>query len=137
MSLTRREFTVGVAACACGLAGGCTAFNPAPLYEAGVDHTLALPKELAEAGAEVKVRLPGSETLILVWKGEKGDYGGVSIACTHRGSEVHLIRKEGTLDCPSHGSRFGTDGTVREGPAKKPLRSYWVTLQGDRLKILG
>jgi Rieske Fe-S protein len=137
MSLTRREFTIGVAAGACGLVGGCIALNPAPLYEAGADHTLAVPKELAEAGAQVKVRLPGSETLILVWKGKKDDFRGVSIACTHRGSEVHLNPKEGTLDCPSHGSRFGTDGTVREGPAKKPLRAYLVTLQGDRLKIQG
>ena len=136
MSLTRREFVVGAAACACGAAAGCIAINPAPLYEAAADNTLPLPKELGEVGSQVKVRIPGSEALVLVWR-TKGGFNGVTINCTHRNSEVHLNLKEDSLDCPSHGSRFKADGTVLEGPAKKPLRAYLVDLQRDRLRILG
>ena len=136
MTLTRRDFVLGAAACACGAGGGCIAVNPAPLYEAGADQTLALPAELSEVGSQVKVKLPGSDALVLVWR-TKGGFNGLTITCTHRGSEVHLNRPEDTLDCPSHGSRFRTDGTVLEGPARKPLRSYLVDLQGDRLRILG
>ena len=136
MALTRREFVVGAAACACGAASGCIAVNPAPMFEAAADHTLPLPVELAEIGSQVKVQLPGSDTLVLVWK-TKGGYNGVSISCTHQRSEVHLNKADDTLDCPSHGSRYKTDGTVLEGPAKKPLRAFVVDLQGDRLRILG
>jgi Rieske Fe-S protein len=136
MNVSRREFVVGAAACACGLAAGCRAINSAPMFEAGADNSLPLPKELAEVGSQVKVLLPNVESPILVWR-TKGGFNGVSITCTHKGSEVHFNGKEDTLDCPSHGSRFRPDGSVLEGPAKKPLRAYVVDLQGDRLRILG
>ena len=136
MNISRRDFVVGATACACGVAGGCIAINDVPSFEAGADNSLPLPRELAEVGSQVKVKIPNAESLILVWR-TKGGFNGVSITCTHRGSEVHLNAKENTLDCPSHGSRYKTDGTVLEGPAKKPLHAYVVELQGDRLKILG
>jgi nitrite reductase/ring-hydroxylating ferredoxin subunit len=136
MTITRREFVVGAAACACGAAAGCISMNNAPLFEAGADNSLLLPKELAEAGSQVKVRLPSADKLVLVWRTKIG-FGGISINCTHKGSEVHLNAAAETLDCPSHGSRFKLDGTVAHGPAEKPLRTYVVDLQGDRLKILG
>lgn len=135
MALTRREFMAGAAACACGLAGGCTAVNAAPQFDAAADNTIALPKELAEVGSQVKVKLPG-DTIVLVWK-TKGGYNGVSIKCAHRGSEVAYNPKEDTLDCPSHGSRYKSDGSLLQGPALKGLRPYVVDLQGDRLRILG
>jgi Rieske Fe-S protein len=135
MGLSRREFIAGAAACVCGINGGCSAVNPAPLYEAGADHTVPLPKELTEVGSQVKVRLPG-DTVILVWK-TKGGFNAVSIKCMHRGSEVHYNVKADSIDCPQHGSRYKTDGSILEGPTEKPLRSYAVDLQGDRLRILG
>ena len=135
MAITRRDFIAGAAACACGLTGGCTAVNSAPQFDAGADSTIPLPKELAEVGSQVKVRLPG-DNIVLVWK-TKGGYNGVSIKCTHRGSEVSYKPDQDLLVCPSHGSKYKPDGTVVEGPALKPLRPYVVDLQGERLRILG
>jgi len=136
MSLSRREFIAGAAACACALNGGCTAVNAAPMFDAGADNSVLLPKELAEVGSQVKIKLPPGDTIVLVWK-TKGGYNGVSIRCTHRGSEVSYNPKEDRLECPSHGSKYKTDGSVLEGPALKGLRPYVVDLQGDRLRILG
>ncbi len=42
--------------------------------------------------------------------------------CTHLGCGLHYNRREHSWDCPCHGSRYGKDGNVLEGPAKKPKK---------------
>jgi Rieske Fe-S protein len=136
MDITRRQFVIGTAACACGLSGACAAVNPAREYAAASDRSLPVPEELEKVGSEVKVKLPSSSEPILVWRSEDGLHA-VSIRCTHRGSEVHWNAKDETLDCPSHGSRYAPDGTVIHGPAPLPLHAYRVEQQGGRLRISG
>ncbi|MFA6577017.1 MAG: FAD-dependent oxidoreductase [Nocardioides sp.] len=46
----------------------------------------------------------------------------VSAVCTHLGGVVRFNDAERSWDCPLHGSRFGADGEVLEGPAVCGLR---------------
>lgn len=130
--MNRREFLAGAAACAGTFcAAGCTLINPVPTIDADAEGGFELPPDLLKPGGQVKVRLAGVDEPILVWRTEQGERAA-TVTCPHYGSEVHYNAAEGTLDCPSHGSRFAQDGKVLHGPAKRPLQPFTVTAQGNR-----
>ena len=60
-------------------------------------------------------------TKLAVYRDERGALHALSAVCTHLGCIVHWNSLEGTWDCPCHGSRFGTDGRVLNGPAAAEL----------------
>ena len=59
----------------------------------------------------------------------------LSSVCTHQGCQVSYDHGDGTLPCPCHGSIFSTTGSVLNGPADSPLKTYDVTQEGDILTI--
>ncbi|MGQ0842888.1 MAG: FAD-dependent oxidoreductase [Sporichthyaceae bacterium] len=52
-----------------------------------------------------------------VYRDPEGELHSVSARCTHLGCLVRFNAAETSWDCPCHGSRFGVDGRVLEGPA--------------------
>ena len=65
------------------------------------------------------VRVDGDK--VAAFRDDDGVVHAVSPICTHLFCEVSFNAAERSWDCPCHGSRFGTDGTVLEGPAVNPL----------------
>lgn len=72
---------------------------------------------------EGRVRHVGAKP-VASYRDEDGNLHEVSAACTHLGCIVQFNDAERSWDCPCHGSRFGIDGTVLNGPAIKALAPF-------------
>lgn len=60
---------------------------------------------------------------VAAYRGDDGLVIERSAVCTHLGCIVYWNGFEKCWDCPCHGSQFGPDGEVLNGPAVKPLAS--------------
>ncbi|MDI5962604.1 FAD-dependent oxidoreductase [Streptantibioticus silvisoli] len=72
-----------------------------------------------EPGGGAVVRLHGLPCAI--HRDDVGALHAVSAVCPHLGCLVAFNDAELSWDCPCHGSRFGTDGRLLNGPATAPL----------------
>ncbi|MEV2250287.1 FAD-dependent oxidoreductase [Streptomyces sp. NPDC050147] len=70
-------------------------------------------------GSGAVVRLHGKRCA--VYRDESGNATALSARCTHMGCLVQFNDAERVWECPCHGSRFATDGSVLHGPATHPL----------------
>ncbi len=62
-----------------------------------------------------------------------GTFYAIANECTHVGGPLGKGRLEGTtVTCPLHGSQFDvTSGQVEHGPARRPVATYTVRVEGD------
>ncbi len=81
---------------------------------------------------QMKLLRMGDQRIVLA-RTEKG-YVAFDDRCTHRGGSLAGgVMICGTVQCLWHGSQFDcTNGTVKAGPAKEPIKTYRVTVdKGD------
>lgn len=64
---------------------------------------------------------------IIVTRISENEFAALSMECTHQGCNVEPKAEEGALPCFCHGSQFGFDGEVLQGPATSALKRYNVT----------
>ena len=94
----------------------------------------------AEAPQVITVGRPtdypaGSLTFVAgarTWIGRDG--GGLyalDAVCPHLGCLIGRQGDDGVVECPCHGSRFGSDGTLLHGPADRRLGHLALTLDGE------
>lgn len=59
--------------------------------------------------------------------------------CTHTGCSLAMGKLDGTtVTCACHGSQFDvTSGAVLRGPARQPVRSRLVQVEGEDLLVEG
>ncbi|KAA0081875.1 Rieske (2Fe-2S) protein [Mycolicibacterium sp. P9-64] len=69
---------------------------------------------------------------IVVTQPTAGVFKGFSTVCPHAGCNVSKVQ-DGNIVCPCHGSMFSLEGAVVQGPAKKPLETKAVSVQGDSI----
>ncbi|MFG1997729.1 FAD-dependent oxidoreductase [Spirillospora sp. NPDC048911] len=98
----------------------------------GRHYTADYPRAFAPGDKIAELR-PGEGTVthvgrhpVAAHRDTEGRLTAVSAVCTHLGCLVAFNDAEQTWDCPCHGSRFAVDGSVRHGPATKPLKPIEV-----------
>lgn len=93
----------------------------------------------ANLGAVADIPVGGGKIFetegVVVTQPQAGTIKAFSAVCTHQGCTVAAVR-EGTINCPCHGSRFNvSDGSVANGPATAPLDPVKVTVTGGLIKL--
>jgi Rieske Fe-S protein len=71
---------------------------------------------------------------VVITQPSAGQFRAYSAVCTHQGCVVADVAG-GTINCNCHGSKFGLDGSVSNGPAVDPLPPVAVKVSGDQISL--
>lgn len=142
--LNRRAFLAKtvLASAAAALSAGCGngVFGPPlPSHAAGsvptgkLTITVSRFPELATVDTLVQVDL---ERAVVRTQATPPAFAALSLICTHQGCDA-AVASATLIECPCHGSQFGSDGHVVRGPAQLPLAQIATSYdpQTDELTI--
>lgn len=91
---------------------------------------LASTADIPEGGGKVF-----ADRKVVVTQPTAGEFKAFSATCTHQGCAVKSIA-DGLINCPCHNSNFSiADGSVKSGPATRPLPSVEITVSGDSITL--
>jgi Rieske Fe-S protein len=149
-ALTRRAVVAGtgVLAATAALAGcssygtstatsqpGATGAEPVPAAPPGAPQAPGGEQLTSTGDVPVGGGLVFPAQLTVVTQPEAGSFEAFSATCTHQGCTVKNVT-DGTINCTCHGSKFDIgDGSVVEGPAKKPLPRRDIVIEGDEIRL--
>ncbi len=122
----RREFLVSASALAGGLVLSLANVEKvsAETIAPAADTVIKLDDKspLSKVGGSQVVETPSGK--VIVARTGETTFAAVSAVCTHKGGILGYNEKTQLFTCPSHGSKFGTDGANAGGPAKTPVKSF-------------
>ncbi len=125
--------TILLATGAAALAAGCSEYGD----DNGSSSSNASPgQELAKTG---DIPVGGGKIFkaqkVVVTQPKEGEFKAFSNICTHQQCSVASV-KDGTINCPCHGSRFHiADGSVAHPPATRPLPEKKITVDGNSIRL--
>jgi Rieske Fe-S protein len=87
---------------------------------------------LLPVGSAALVR-PSTPPLLVVHTGQD-TFVALTAICTHEQCTVSTFQDQ-TFECPCHGSRYNTSGSVVRGPATRSLTRFTTNFTNGRLTI--
>jgi Rieske Fe-S protein len=111
--------------------GTTTATTPAPEGDGGAGGAkLASASDIPVGGGTIY-----ASQGVVVKQPTEGVFKGFNAVCTHQGCPLANV-SGGTINCSCHGSKFSIeDGSVKTGPASKPLAEKTVTKEGEDILL--
>jgi Rieske Fe-S protein len=88
---------------------------------------------LAQVGGSVTGRAAGVPFPLVVLRASTTQMIAFDARCPHLGCAVRGAQK--LFICPCHGSLFDLDGSVKLGPATRPLIGLQVTFDGTQVIV--
>ena len=107
--------------------------NPGPGGGGAIDFTLDL-----TLAANSALNSNGGSLLksgVIVARTSSGAFVALASACTHQQTTIDFESANNRFHCSGHGSNFGTDGSVINGPATIALKKYNTLLTGTSLRV--
>jgi cytochrome b6-f complex iron-sulfur subunit len=92
-------------------------------------------KALNQTGFVKDKKFAAGPLLVVQDSTNKSKLIAVNSTCTHQGCAVSWKAVNKEFDCPCHGSKFNADGSVKVGPARKPLAKFSVKTEGDMILV--
>jgi Rieske Fe-S protein len=120
----RRKFLVSAGVIAGGLVLNLANAGEATASPRATETTIKLDESspLNKVGGSQVVDFAGSK--VIVARTSETTFAVASAVCTHKGATLKYDDKAKQFACPSHGSKFGLDGSNAGGPAKTPLKTF-------------
>ncbi|HEY0813370.1 MAG TPA: Rieske (2Fe-2S) protein [Pseudonocardia sp.] len=149
-TLNRRSVLISACGTCAVAVAGCAAYGtdqpaaapaPAPAGNAAGNaegNAAGSPKAASKALASTHDIPVGGGVIIanaalVITQPKAGTFKAFSSICTHQGCAVNAV-EGGTINCPCHGSQFAVaDGSVVNGPAKKPLPAKKIKISGTSI----
>jgi nitrite reductase/ring-hydroxylating ferredoxin subunit len=132
--LNRREFVAAAACAACllgmgGLGGDFShALADEPSTQPGSTLDVGAKSDYAKDG--ITTTWIGQPNRVIVIRHEGKIYASTSI-CPHRQVTIVEGADHNSFECPRHHSKFDIDGNVTQGPAKKALVRYAISVDAN------
>lgn len=134
---SRREILCAASAAVAGATlAGCGAddspmdMGPAATCAGNPTGPVVVTDSASLAVGQTRLLNDGNTPGVLLHRDANG-YLALSVSCTHAGCAVGYTAGATSYKCPCHGSQFKLDGTVMNGPATMPLRTYSLCRRAD------
>lgn len=105
---------------------GSTGTAESPSDASGGGQAIAATADVPEGGGIVV-----DETVIV--QPSADEFLAFSAVCPHQGAIVNPPDAAGDIVCPSHGSMFGLDGSLEQGPAETGLTEVDITVEDGQI----
>lgn len=117
-----------------GVTSGADSSQPPAMQQGDGFQAVGTLSQLQEEGKILEKQSLPDPLLVVIPAGGQTPVA-VNPTCTHQGCLVDWQADQKQFVCPCHGSQYGPEGKVTQGPASQPLATYPVKVEADQVLV--